>query len=123
MRTWRSGWGGIRLGRDPAWGDTELPPFFQVGSWIGGDRDGNPFVTAKVLQQTLQMQSRTILEFLLRDTRALGEELSLSLQVARASQEVQHLAEQSPDQSPQHVDEAYRRALALIFERLLATQR
>ncbi len=112
-----------RLGLDPAWGDAELPPFFQVGSWIGGDRDGNPFVTAKVLQQTLRMQSRTILEFLLRETRALGEELSLSLQVARASQEVQDLAEQSPDQSPQHVDEVYRRALALIFERLSATHR
>src|SRR5512140_2951068 len=118
MRIWRTG-----SGWTPAWGEAELPPFFQVGSWIGGDRDGNPFVTAQVLQQTLRVQSRTILEFLLRETRALGEELSLSLQVTRASQEVQDLAERSPDRSPQHVDEVYRRALSLIFERLSATHR
>jgi phosphoenolpyruvate carboxylase len=110
-----------RLGSDPAWGDTELPPFFQMGSWIGGDRDGNPFVTAEVLQRTLRMQSKTILDFLLRELHALGSELALSLQVSRASQEVLDLAERSPDQSPQHADEAYRRALSLVFERLTAT--
>ncbi|WP_243293329.1 phosphoenolpyruvate carboxylase [Geothrix mesophila] len=112
-----------RLGEDPAWGDTELPPFLQIGSWIGGDRDGNPFVTAEVLQQTLRTQSRVILEHLLRETRALAEELSLSLQVSSASQEVLELAERSPDQALQHADEAYRRALSLIFDRLSATHR
>jgi len=110
-----------RLGLDPAWGDAELPPFLQLGSWIGGDRDGNPFVTADVLQRTLRMQSRTILDFLMKETQALGEELSLSLQVSRASQEVMDLAEQSPDQTPQRADEVYRRALALVFQRLSAT--
>ncbi|WP_243314749.1 phosphoenolpyruvate carboxylase [Geothrix paludis] len=112
-----------RLGEDPAWGDTELPPFLQIGSWIGGDRDGNPFVTAEVLQQTLRTQSRVILEHLLRETRALAEELSLSLQVSSASSEVLDLAERSPDQAPRHADEAYRRALSLIFDRLSATHR
>jgi len=112
-----------RLGLDPAWGDAELPPFFQVGSWIGGDRDGNPFVTAEVLRQTLRAQSRTILGFLLRETRTLAEELSLSLQVSRASRELLELAERSPDQVPRHSDEVYRRALSLIFERLTATHR
>ncbi|WP_243302155.1 phosphoenolpyruvate carboxylase [Geothrix oryzisoli] len=111
-----------RLGEDPAWGDQELPPFLQIGSWIGGDRDGNPFVTAEVLQQTLRTQSRTILGHLLRETRTLAEELSLSLQVSRASQEVLELAERSPDQAVRHADEAYRRALSLIFDRLSATQ-
>ncbi|WP_243288124.1 phosphoenolpyruvate carboxylase [Geothrix terrae] len=112
-----------RLGEDPAWGDTELPPFLQIGSWIGGDRDGNPFVTAEVLQQTLRTQSRVVLEHLLRETRALAEELSLSLQVSSASQEVLDLAERSPDQTLRHADEAYRRALSLIFDRLTATHR
>ena len=31
-----------------------IPPFLKIGSWIGGDRDGNPFVTASILKQTLQ---------------------------------------------------------------------
>ncbi len=111
-----------RLALDPAWGEAELPPFFQLGSWIGGDRDGNPFVTAEVLARTLGTQSRTILDFLLQETHALAAELSISQQVSRASPGVLELAERSPDPSPQHADEAYRRALALVFERLSATR-
>jgi len=112
-----------RLALDPAWGDAELPPFFQLGSWIGGDRDGHPFVTAEVLEQTLRTQSRTILDFLLHELQALASELSLSLQVSRASQAVLDLAARAPDPSPQRADEAYRLALALISGRLAATQR
>ncbi len=111
-----------RLGLDPAWGDAELPPFFQLGSWIGGDRDGNPFVTADVLERALLMQARTILDFLLKEIQSLGEELSLSLQVSRATPEVLAMAERSLDQAPQRMDEAYRRALILIFQRLSATR-
>ncbi|MBI1752757.1 MAG: phosphoenolpyruvate carboxylase [Acidobacteria bacterium] len=112
-----------RLALDPAWGDAELPPFFQLGSWIGGDRDGHPFVTAEVLRQTLDLQSRTILDFLLQEIQSLGEELSLSLQVSRTSQAVLDLADRSGDASPQRQDEAYRRALILVHRRLSATQR
>ncbi len=111
------------LGQDPASGDVELPPFFQVGSWIGGDRDGHPFVTAEVLERTLDMQSRTILDFLLKEIQQLAAELSLSLLVSRASQELLDLAERSADRSLQRADEAYRRALNFIFGRLLATHR
>jgi phosphoenolpyruvate carboxylase len=111
-----------RLGADPDLEDAELAPFFQVGSWIGGDRDGNPFVTADVLNQTLGMQSRTILGFLLVELQTLGEELSLSLQVSRASKDVLALAERSPDRSLQRADEAYRLALGLIAARLDATR-
>ncbi len=112
-----------RLAQDPTWGAAELPSFFQLGSWIGGDRDGHPLVTADVLERTLGMQSKTILAFLLMETQALGESLSLSLQVSRASQDVLDLAARSPDQSPQRADEVYRRALTLISRRLSATQR
>jgi phosphoenolpyruvate carboxylase len=50
---------------DPSWDGFELPSFLRVGSWIGGDRDGNPFVTADVLRQALGMQSSRALSFYL----------------------------------------------------------
>jgi phosphoenolpyruvate carboxylase len=62
---------------DPAWDATELPTFLHMGSWIGGDRDGNPFVTAEVLHQALRMQSRRALSFYLDELHLLGGELSL----------------------------------------------
>jgi phosphoenolpyruvate carboxylase len=43
--------------RDRSWGALELPSFMQVGSWIGGDRDGNPFVTAEILEKALATQA------------------------------------------------------------------
>jgi len=49
----------------------------RVGSWIGGDRDGNPFVTAEVLRQALGMQSERALKFYLDEVHLLGGELSL----------------------------------------------
>jgi phosphoenolpyruvate carboxylase len=48
-----------------AWDCFELPSFLRVGSWIGGDRDGDPFVTAEVLRQALGMQSERALKFYL----------------------------------------------------------
>ena len=111
-----------RLGPDPSGVDAELPPFLQIGSWIGGDRDGHPHVTAAVLKDTLRRQTKTILGFLRQELQTLEEELSLSLQVSRASQELLALADRAPAPSPQRQDEAYRRALSLIGDRLSATQ-
>src|SRR5262249_36393065 len=62
---------------DPAWDGFELPSFLRVGSWIGGDRDGNPFVTAEVLRQALGMQSERAVKFYLDEVHLLGSELSL----------------------------------------------
>jgi phosphoenolpyruvate carboxylase len=111
-----------RLERDTGWKDAELPPFFQVGSWIGGDRDGNPHVTAEVLERTLALQSRTILDVLLRELHTLGAELSLSTQVSRVSAEVARLAETLPGQVGRPMDETYRLALSQIHARLSATR-
>ncbi|HKD42036.1 MAG TPA: phosphoenolpyruvate carboxylase, partial [Myxococcaceae bacterium] len=60
---------------DPVWNGVEMPSFFRMGSWIGGDRDGNPFVTAETLRQALRMQSERALSFYLEELHALGAEL------------------------------------------------
>ena len=100
-----------------------LPPFVQMGSWIGGDRDGNPNVGASTMRHALARQSATILEFYLEEVHALGAELSVSTLLVDISPELETLAAQSPDQSAHRSDEPYRRALIGMYARLAATAR
>ncbi len=100
-----------------------LPPFFRVGSWIGGDRDGNPFVTAQILREALRLQSAAALNHYLEEVHELGGELPLSDLLVRVTPELLALAENSTDHSPQRADEPYRRALSGIYARLAATGR
>lgn len=95
--------------------------FLRVGSWIGGDRDGNPFVTADVLRQTLRMQSSRAFTFYLDELHELGGELSLSSRVVGVSAALMALAEQSPDTSSHRAHEPYRRAISGLYARLAAT--
>jgi len=106
---------------DLAGSATELPPFLRIGTWIGGDRDGNPFVTAEVLRQTLRIQSNRALSFYLDELHLLGSELSLDADLVRTSEELRKLAARSPDRSPHRRDEPYRRAISGIYARLTAT--
>jgi len=101
----------------------ELPSFLKMGSWIGGDRDGNPFVTAPVLEKTLSMQATRALRFYLEELHALGSELSLATLLVGASDELIALANDSPDQSEHRSDEPYRRAISGMYARLAATYR
>jgi phosphoenolpyruvate carboxylase len=108
---------------DPARKAAELPSFLRMGSWIGGDRDGNPFVTAEVLRQALHMQSRRALTFYLDELHLLGGELSLDARLVSVSDALRDLAERSPDRSPQRRDEPYRQAVSGLYARLDATAR
>jgi len=99
----------------------ELASFLRMGSWIGGDRDGNPFVTAEVMRGTLRMQSSRVLRFYLEELHALGAELSLAAHLADVSEELRTLAERSPDLSPHRSGEPYRLAVSGIYARLAAT--
>ncbi len=99
----------------------ELPSFLTMGSWIGGDRDGNPFVTADVLREALQLQSRRALRHYLQEVHELGAELSLDSRLVGVSQNLNKLAQSSPDHSPHRDHEPYRRALSAIYARLKAT--
>jgi phosphoenolpyruvate carboxylase len=99
----------------------ELGSFLRMGSWIGGDRDGNPFVTAEVMRGTLKMQSSRVLRFYLDELHVLGSELSLAAHLADVSKDLRALAERSPDTSPHRSGEPYRLAVSGIFARLAAT--
>ncbi|KUY76045.1 phosphoenolpyruvate carboxylase [Burkholderia cepacia] len=100
-----------------------VPAFFQMGSWIGGDRDGNPNVTASTLDEAINRQAAVILEHYLEQVHKLGAELSVSNLLVGANDAVKALAAASPDQSPHRVDEPYRRALIGIYTRLAASAR
>jgi phosphoenolpyruvate carboxylase len=106
---------------DPSWTAFELPSFLFMGSWIGGDRDGNPFVTDEVLRQALRLQSKRALQFYLNELHLLGAELSLDGRLVAVSDDLAALAERSPDRSPNRRNEPYRRAIAGIYARLAAT--
>ena len=100
-----------------------LPAFLRPGSWIGGDRDGNPFVTADILQSALNAQSRKAFTYYLEQVHRLGGELSSSDLLVTVSPELRALATASPDRNPHRDDEPYRRAIAGIYARLAATAR
>lgn len=97
--------------------------YLQMGSWIGGDRDGNPNVNAGTMQRALVRHATTIFDFYLDEVHALGAELSPSTLLVPASAALEALAAKSPDHSPHRSDEPYRRALIGIYARLASTAR
>ena len=99
----------------------ELPSFMKMGSWIGGDRDGNPFVTASILEKTLAMQSARAFQFYLAELHTLGSQLSMASLLVKVSPALLALAQRSPDHSPHRADEPYRLAISGIYARVAAT--
>lgn len=99
----------------------QVPSFFRMGHWIGGDRDGNPNVTAQTLDYATRRQSEVALRHYLEEVRALGRELSQSSMLTEFTPELTALADASGDQSEHRSDELYRRALMGVQARLTAT--
>lgn len=91
-----------------------------MGSWIGGDRDGNPFVTADVMRLAIGRQARIALGHHLEELRRLSVELSMSARLITPTDELLALADASGDDSPFRADEPYRRALRGMYARLHA---
>ena len=101
--------------------DERIPAFFRMGSWIGGDRDGNPFVTAESLEGAMRRQATVAFEHYLFETHRLGAELSMSSRLVAPTAELLALAEKSGDASAHRQDEPYRRALIGVYARLAAS--
>jgi phosphoenolpyruvate carboxylase len=95
--------------------------FLRPGTWIGGDRDGNPFVTADSLRLALSRSAEAVLGYYLGQLHALGAELSISTELAEVTWEVEKLAEKSGDKSSTRSDEPYRRAITGIYSRVAKT--
>ena len=104
-----------------ALGQGGIAPFLRMGQWIGGDRDGNPNVSAQTLEYALARQAEVALRHYLTEVHLLGAELSVSSVLVDVTPEMQALAERSPDASEHRKDEPYRRALTGIYARLAAT--
>jgi len=104
-------------------GDSELhlPPFLRLGSWIGGDRDGNPNVVAETLQQAIRAQASLAFAHYLREVHRLGAELSLSTQLVTPTAQLMALAAAGHDANPHRKDEPYRQALIGVYARIAAT--
>ncbi len=101
--------------------DIKVPALLKVGSWIGGDRDGNPFVTHDVMQFAVQQHSELAFEHYLNETHLLGTRLSLTDRLVDVSDQLRALSDASPDRAVSRTDEPYRRALILVYSRLSAT--
>jgi phosphoenolpyruvate carboxylase len=101
-------------------GNQPVHSFLRMGQWIGGDRDGNPNVSAQTLQYALRRQAEMVLRFYLTEVHFLGAELSMSSILVPLSTAMQALAEKSPDTNEHRKDEPYRRALTGVYARLAA---
>ncbi len=94
--------------------------FLRIGSWIGGDRDGNPFVTHDVMMRAVERQSSVALDFYIDAVQKIGRSMSLTEQLVQVSNEVKQLVATAPD-IPNRSDEPYRRIFLSIAARLIAT--
>ncbi|OQQ30800.1 phosphoenolpyruvate carboxylase [Prescottella equi] len=96
-------------------------PMLRPGSWIGGDRDGNPYVTADVVARATHRASETALEHHLAELEVLERELSMSARLVTVTPELNRLADESGDESAFRADEPYRRAVRGLRARLTGT--
>ncbi|MDO8370693.1 MAG: phosphoenolpyruvate carboxylase, partial [Polaromonas sp.] len=104
-----------------ALGNQPVHSFLRMGQWIGGDRDGNPNVSADTLNYALRRQAEVALRHYLTEVHYLGGELSLSAMLVDFTPQMRTLAESSPDTNEHRLDEPYRRALTGVYARLAAT--
>src|ERR1700712_5526919 len=111
----------VKAALQARWPDAHLlpEPILRPGSWIGGDRDGNPNVTAEVVRLATGSAAHTALSHYFVELTALEEELSMSVRLVRISDQLQALADTCGE--PARADEPYRRALRGIHGRLTAT--
>jgi len=103
--------------------ELRLPAFLRMGSWIGGDRDGNPNVVGDTLAHAIGAQATLVFTHYLEQVNLLGAELSLSSRLVTPTPELMALAAAGHDTNPHRKDEPYRQALVGVYSRVAATAR
>ncbi len=101
-----------------AFPNISVPNLLQIGGWIGGDRDGNPFVTAQTLRDAFVRHADAAFHHYRRELEALYQELPLSIRRTQISDGVLLLSAKSPDTEVSRQEEPYRRAIGLILSRM-----
>ena len=96
-----------------------IPDLLKIGGWIGGDRDGNPFVSAATLREAFMRHADAVCHYYRRELDALYQELPLSVRRVEISDGVMVLSAKSPDTDIARQEEPYRRALAYIMSRMV----
>ncbi|MEV4688885.1 phosphoenolpyruvate carboxylase [Microbacterium sp. LWH3-1.2] len=105
-------------------------PFVRVGSWVGGDRDGNPFVTASVTRKASAIASEHVLIGLERTTSRIGRTMTLDASTTPPSDALLALwrrlkaadEDAAKDIAKRSPDEPHRRILLLIARKIEATR-
>jgi phosphoenolpyruvate carboxylase len=110
-----------RYARDFGGAAADVACLLIMGSWIGGDRDGNPFVVAETLQYASRAHASVALAHHLEQVHLLGAELSLSARLVQPTPPLLALAAAAHDTNPHRADEPYRQALVGIYARLAAS--
>ncbi|MFL0446063.1 phosphoenolpyruvate carboxylase [Corynebacterium xerosis] len=104
-------------------GGDDVPenPVVRMGSWIGGDHDGNPYVTEDVVRYATDRAAGTILRHYVKQLHSLERELSFSDRLTQVSVDLVELANRGQNDVPNRADEPYRRAVHGIRGRVAAT--
>jgi phosphoenolpyruvate carboxylase len=102
--------------------DGEIMAYLRPGSWVGGDRDGNPNVSPETLDYAVRRQAEIVLDYYLSEIHALGAELSLSDALVKTSEKLRRLTARDDQVSVHQEDEPYRRALVTCYARMAATR-
>jgi len=111
-------------------GAVAVPPLLTFGSWMGGDRDGNPNVTPAVTAEALALMRESCLHHLERSVTQLAERVSLSVRVVGEPAELAGLLDDLGARFPaagaelagRNPEEPYRRVFSLLAERIGATR-
>lgn len=106
-----------------AYPDVRVPDILKIGGWIGGDRDGNPFVSAETLRFAFRRHADAVFRFYRGELDKLYRELPLSIRRVKVNGDVMALSDKSPDEETARAEEPYRRAIAYIMARAMGKAR